>query len=499
MSTLTHLENRVGDTPLVRCPRLAEHIGLPKLRLKMEGTNPTGTQKDRIAHLEIKEALARKASEVTAASCGNFGVAVAHAAHIAEIPCTIFVPEEFHGERIDVMERLGATVRRVPGTYEDAIDASKAHAEQGNVHGANPGGPSTLRTLAGYGEIAEELIEQSNDPIEAVGLPIGNGTTLAGVHFGFRAAWAKGRIEYIPRVYGGTSAGNNPVPASFARKQRRCTPLEPRAVSETPVNEPLVNWDALDGTACMTAMQDSHGEAYGFEDDVLMDLHDALLEDGYDAHPASLSAVAALQEAVKAGLLDKDANAIAVLTSGRTTIIVDPITEPEPDLNGMVTTLRKWLGQFGDPEMEVEEALTRAFDGGMVLRAHDATGVLGYTILTPMPFKSFFPTYHLSYIAVDQRARGRGVGTLLMEEAIRVTDGDVSLHVETNNDRAIRLYEKFGFQAKYYRMLYKGPRPGDVDPAEGAGWHGTLEEQRLAAEKARKPDETLTVPNQGAR
>ena len=75
----------------------------------------------------------------------------------------------------------------------------------------------------------------------------------------------------------------------------------------------------------------------------------------------------------------------------------------------------------------------------------------GYAILTPMELSEFFPKYHLSYIATHADARGRGVGTVLLEEAIR-------------------LYEKFGFERKYYRMLYKGTRTLDVDPTQGSGW-----------------------------
>ena len=52
MDARTSLRKRVGDTPLVRAPKLAKAAGLEDLWLKMEGANPTGTQKDRIARLE---------------------------------------------------------------------------------------------------------------------------------------------------------------------------------------------------------------------------------------------------------------------------------------------------------------------------------------------------------------------------------------------------------------------------------------------------------------
>lgn len=474
MDARTSLRRRVGDTPLRRAPHLAEAIGIEGLHVKLEGANPTGTQKDRIARLEVGVAVAQGCSSVTVASCGNFGVAVAHAAFVHDVGCHVFVPESFAGERIELMEGLGAVVHAVPGTYEDAVTASRKAALQEGHFDANPGGPNTLRTLAGYSKIAEEIVGQLGFTPDAVGAPIGNGSTLAGIHLGFRTAWAQGRAAAMPKVFGGSSGNNNPVPPSFSRGQERCTPLDPRAVTETEVNEPLVNWDALDGTACLTAIQDSQGGAYGFDDDELLRLHAALLQDGIDAHPASLAAAAALGEALRDGSLSADATVVVVMTSGRPGVTVRAIARPK-DQVAFMATLSEWLGRFTDPVIEMEEAVEKAFAGGHVLEATDSEGPIGYVVLTPMELARFFPRLHLSYIAVAPRARGRGIGTVLLEEAIRVAEGDVSLHVETDNEAAIRLYEKFGFTKKYFRMLHKPTRTPGVDPAQGAGWEGREE------------------------
>ncbi len=481
MDARTTLRKRVGDTPLVHAPSLAKAANLPNLRLKMEGANPTGTQKDRVARLEIADAKNRDAPGITVASCGNFGVAIAHAAYLHELPCRVFVPEDFQGERVTTMEDMGATVERVPGSYEDAVQASRQFALAEGWYDANPGGANTQRTLVGYATISREINERSKHPVVAVGAPIGNGSTLAGIHLGFRTVWAAGGMPRIPYIIGGSSANNNPLPVAVARRQDEITPLDPRSIVETPVNEPLVNWDALDGQACLTAIQDSGGSAYGIDDEELLRLHTALREDGVDAHPASLSAVAALAAAADEGTFPRDAHVVAVLTSGRPSIEVERLDERPEDFEGFIERLSTWLGRFGDPKHEMRQAVQSAFDDGHVLVARDVEGHQAYCVLTPMELSEFFPRYHLSYIAVDEASRGRGLGTILLEEAIRITDGDLSLHVETDNEPAIRLYEKFGFQAKYYRMLYKGHRAPSVDPATGSGWN---EEQEREQEEA---------------
>lgn len=466
----TTLRRRVGDTPLLKAPRLAEYVGLPNLRLKMEGSNPTGTQKDRVARLELSNARAHGSKSVSVGSCGNFGVAIAHAAYVHDLECHVFVPEHFRGERISLMEDLNAKVHRVPGQYEDAVAASRAFAAKNEAFDANPGGANTLRTLAGYSTIAQEVIDRLGDAPKAVGCPVGNGSTLAGVHLGFRTAWAQNRAKDMPKFFAGSSMGHNPIASAFEHGATRCTPIDAASILETEVNEPLVNWDALDGTACLTAVLDSRGAAYGFEDQELMDLHQALLEDGIDAHPASLAAVAALARARTDGHIDADDRVVAIMTSGRAQVHVEQISQPD-DMPAFIARLKEYLGRFDDPVNEMMEAVTVAFDHGIVLEARDNEGVLGYTVLTPMELSQFFPRYHLSYICVNKRARGRGVGTILLEEALRATEGDLSLHVETDNENAIRLYEKFGFTKKYYRMLYKGARTATVDTAAGSGWH----------------------------
>ena len=465
MDAKTLLRKRVGDTPLMRAPHLSSLVGLTDLWLKLEGTNPTGTQKDRVARLDVAEAVRRDTEGVTCGTCGNYGVALAHAAYLHGIPCHIFTPESFRGERVRLMEDLGASVHRVPGSYEDAVNASRAHASSHGLHDANPGGSNTLQAMTGYTRIADEIVTTLGKSPAAVGVPVGNGTTLAGVHLGFRAAWARGTTPGLPRVAGGTSANNNPIDGAKGNQYR---PLNPDSVEETEVNEPLVNWDALDGRAAVEAVQASGGDSYGATDQELLELHQALRQDGIEAHPASTAAVHALQRLVHEHGLDPTDTYVAVLTSGRPRIMVQAVEDA--DVAALIPVLDGWLGKYSDPSMEINEAVQAAADKGHILQAMQGNKIVGYCILTPMELSTFFPHLHLSYIAVDPDARGLGVGTRLLEEAIRASNGDLSLHVDVGNDKAIRLYEKFGFARKYYRMLHRPDRTPGVDPAQGAGW-----------------------------
>jgi ribosomal protein S18 acetylase RimI-like enzyme len=57
------------------------------------------------------------------------------------------------------------------------------------------------------------------------------------------------------------------------------------------------------------------------------------------------------------------------------------------------------------------------------------------------------------YVTVDGDFRGRGFGARIVEEAFRVCEGNVALHVEYENP-AKRLYERLGMKSKYAEMRY---------------------------------------------
>jgi len=104
----------------------------------------------------------------------------------------------------------------------------------------------------------------------------------------------------------------------------------------------------------------------------------------------------------------------------------------------------------------MEEALRNALESGYVLLANYDGELAGIAVVSRVNFETFFPRYHLSYIATRPDLRGRGIGTALLERVKEVTGGDFSLHVDIRNHNAIRLYEKIGMKRKYYRMLYRG-------------------------------------------
>ena len=99
------------DTPLVELPRLAPHPGV-RLYAKLEGQNPTGSIKDRVAKAMIEAAEAsgelEPGRELLEPTSGNTGISLALVARLKGYPLTCVLPENVTPERAKLLELYGA-------------------------------------------------------------------------------------------------------------------------------------------------------------------------------------------------------------------------------------------------------------------------------------------------------------------------------------------------------------------------------------------------------
>jgi threonine synthase len=213
---------------------------------------------------------------------------MALAASFAGLRCCIYIPQSYHSKRIDEMAAAGADIIRVEGDYEHAVDVSRQRAEDEEIYDANPGGANTALQLRAYGEIAYEIYDELRDAPAVVAAPVSNGTTLAGIHKGFVSLFRRGKTSRVPRMVAGSSYGKNPIISACLKKSARCEDLVRQRIRETPVNEPLVNWHAIDGEQALEAIRSSGGFA-GYASDKSMQQHCRTLreKEGLSVLPAS--------------------------------------------------------------------------------------------------------------------------------------------------------------------------------------------------------------------
>ena len=108
----------VGNTPLVELPHLSPKPEV-KLYAKLEGQNPTGSIKDRIAKAMIESAEAagelEPERELLEPTSGNTGISLALVAKLKGYPLTCVMPENATDERKRLLRLFGANIVFSPG------------------------------------------------------------------------------------------------------------------------------------------------------------------------------------------------------------------------------------------------------------------------------------------------------------------------------------------------------------------------------------------------
>jgi len=291
------VDSEVGDTQLVRARNVERLVGFRQLYLKFEGGNPTGTQKDRIAFAQAMDALRRGFDTICLATCGNYGAAVAVATSLVGLRCVIYIPEAYQTKRIEEMQRYGAEIRRLPGDYEAAVIRSRKWAKQEEWYDANPGGANVALQLRAYGEIAHEIYDELRDAPAVVGVPVSNGTTLAGIYRGFLSLYRRGKTSRLPRIVAGSSFRKNPIVCAFHNNSRQCVDLHPERIRETAVNEPLINWHSIDGNHALEAIRETGGwSAHASDKSMMATARMIRQREGLTVLPASTAGLIAMLE-----------------------------------------------------------------------------------------------------------------------------------------------------------------------------------------------------------
>jgi [CysO sulfur-carrier protein]-thiocarboxylate-dependent cysteine synthase len=183
--TLTaSLLDAVGSTPLVELSRLAPHESV-RLYAKLEGQNPTGSLKDRIAKAMVEAAEAtgdlEPGRELLEPTSGNTGISLAMVAKLKGYPLTCVIPENSTPERIKLLELYGARIVFSPaaegsnGAVRLALRMAEADARYFMLNQyANEANPRAHYEGTGT-EIAEALPH-----VDAVVAGLGTGGTLMG-------------------------------------------------------------------------------------------------------------------------------------------------------------------------------------------------------------------------------------------------------------------------------------------------------------------------------
>ncbi|HKS57667.1 MAG TPA: cysteine synthase family protein [Steroidobacteraceae bacterium] len=190
MPVAANVLGAIGNTPLVQLRRVAPP-GCARVLVKLEGGNPTGNMKDRMAKAAIEAAEAdgrlRPGSTVVEYTGGSTGASLALVCAAKQYPIKIVTSDAFSEEKTRTTAALGAQIvlipsdnRRITAELFQAMIAAarKLSAEPGHWWFDQLNNPDAA---PGYASMAEEIWQQSNGRVDAFVQAVGSGHSLNGV------------------------------------------------------------------------------------------------------------------------------------------------------------------------------------------------------------------------------------------------------------------------------------------------------------------------------
>ncbi len=312
METLEE-EEPPGRTPFFRAANLEKALNLRNVFVKFEGAGKTGTQKDRISRLHVLNAREKGFDTVSLATCGNYGASISYYAGLFGMKSVVAIPQYYSGERNSEIIANGGEVLEFDGRYEDLVEYMRDRSSDEGWYDSSPGSGNSSLDTAGYENIALEIYEQLGHAPSYVAVPLGNGTTLAGIYSGFARLQSEGHIGKIPRFIGSSTPNGNPIVASWKKRHRTLVELDPSSIRETRASEPLVAYRSYDGQKALNALYRSNGMA-AYVTDAEMYSYSRILEQSerLSVLPASASSLAAVDKLL--GRKNDNGDIVVVLT-----------------------------------------------------------------------------------------------------------------------------------------------------------------------------------------
>ena len=170
----------VGNTPLVELPRLSPKPDV-KLYAKLEGQNPTGSIKDRVALAMIEAADLEPGAELLEPTSGNTGISLALVARLKGYRLTCVMPENVTEERRRLLRLYGAEIIESPGEEgsNGAVRVAQELAEREPRYRMLFQYANEANPLAHYDGTGAEIAE-ALDRVDVLVAGLGTGGTLMG-------------------------------------------------------------------------------------------------------------------------------------------------------------------------------------------------------------------------------------------------------------------------------------------------------------------------------
>lgn len=300
-----------GDTPMLRCDRLARWSGVRELWVKSDATNPTGSLKDRSISVSATKAVEFGYRVLSCDSTGNKASSAAAYAARAGLGCVVFCPEDTPIPKLTQALFFGAHLIRVRGHYSQINAMYRRLIHSGAVRWYDCGTDNPFR-YEGKKSYAYEIARQLDWTVpDRVIHPANGGMSVVKDWKGFkeleRLGWTQGR----PKMTAVQASACNPIERAFRAGDRSVAPIEKGAT----IAGALAGADpGLLGDRALQAVRESGGSVVGVPDDETIEAMQMLAREGLFIEPSGAVAVAGLRRMIRSGEVAPDERVVCVVT-----------------------------------------------------------------------------------------------------------------------------------------------------------------------------------------
>ncbi|MGC8856726.1 MAG: threonine synthase [Anaerolineae bacterium] len=292
-----------GNTPLLEAPHLARTLGLARLYIKDESTNPTASFKARGLAVAVARAVELGITDFVIPTAGNAGGALAAYAARAQARAHVFMPKDAPLANQAEVQAFGAELVLVDGLISDAGRLAAEQAQRQHWFDV-----STFKEpyrLEGKKTMGLELAEHFGWELpEVILYPTGGGTGLVGMWKAFAELEAMGWIgARRPRMVSVQAAGCAPIVRAFEQGRLEAEPWQGAATIASGLRVPSPFADRQ----ILRVLRESQGTAIAVSDEEILQAQRELAAgEGIFTAPEGAATFAALKHLLETGWLRKD-------------------------------------------------------------------------------------------------------------------------------------------------------------------------------------------------
>ena len=308
---------REGNTPLLPALKAAQYAGLKSVTFKHQGFNPTGSFKDNGMTAGAAQARRLGMKRVACVSTGNTSASMAAYASAGGLDPLIFIPHGniSYGKLAQALE-YGAKTFQVEANFDQILALVRTLAERLGIYLLNSINPFRIE---GQKSIVIEMMDQRDWRVpDWIVLPGGNLGNVSAFGKGLREMHELGLIDKLPRLGVVQAEGSSPFYQYM--RLRGANPFQPENHPETLATAIKIG-DPVSWPKAHFEIETSKGSVEKVTEQEIADAKAIIGQCGIGCEPASAASLAGIRKFTAAGVIDRDADVVAILTGN---VLKDP-------------------------------------------------------------------------------------------------------------------------------------------------------------------------------